>query len=187
MHCSSKLIFFLLHSLSSLSLKYSIHFLFASLSPASPLSSFFLNFFFLSSSPVSHLPHPSARRPPSSLSSSVNFFFFSLARRPSSSPSSLISLARLPSTDWSPTQRWPLLTLGWAGLRWIFVLVVLIPFAPTEAHSFCARCGFFFFFFCCGLPVVVVVVVVVVPVVDSRGGWGWWCNIFLVVEYIILL
>ena len=26
------------------------------------------------------------------------------------------------------------------------MLVVLIPFAPTEAHSFCARCGFFFFF-----------------------------------------
>ena len=23
---------------------------------------------------------------------------------------------------------------------------MLIPFAPTEAHSFCARCGFFFFF-----------------------------------------
>ena len=39
------------------------------------------------------------------------------------------------------------------------MLVVLIPFAPTEAHSFCARCGFFF---CCGLPVVVVVVVVLV-------------------------
>ena len=27
------------------------------------------------------------------------------------------------------------------------MLVVLIPFALTEAHSFCARCGFFFFFF----------------------------------------
>ena len=38
------------------------------------------------------------------------------------------------------------------------MLVVLITFAPTEAHSFCARCGFFFF--CCGLPVVVVVVLV---------------------------
>ena len=29
--------------------------------------------------------------------------------------------------------------------------------------------------------------VVVVPVVDGRGGCGWCCNIFLVVEYIILL
>ena len=25
------------------------------------------------------------------------------------------------------------------------MLVVLIPFAQTEAHSFCAHCGFFFF------------------------------------------
>ena len=24
---------------------------------------------------------------------------------------------------------------------------MLVPFAPTEAHSFCGRCGVFFFFF----------------------------------------
>ena len=76
---------------------------------------------------------------------------------------------------------------------------MLIPFAPTEAHSFCARCGFFFFFllwtagsggggggvgvfrsvvgkWACvcvcgsGLVLVVVVLVVVMPVVDNRGG-----------------
>ena len=51
------------------------------------------------------------------------------------------------------------------------MLVVLIPFAPTEAHSFCARCGFFFFF-CCGLPVVVVVVVVVLAFSDLLWASG---------------
>ena len=51
------------------------------------------------------------------------------------------------------------------------MLVVLIPFVPTEAHSFCARCGFFFFF-CCGLPVVVVGVVVVVVLVFSDLLWA---------------
>ena len=80
------------------------------------------------------------------------------------------------------------------------MLVVLIPFAPTEAHSFCARCGFFFFFFLlwtagsgggggvgvfrsvvgkwacarCGFFFFfccgLPVVVVVVPVVDGTGG-----------------
>ena len=49
------------------------------------------------------------------------------------------------------------------------MLVVLIPFAPTEAHSFCARCGFFFFFFCCGLPVVLVVVLVFSDLLWASG------------------
>ena len=62
--------------------------------------------------------------------------------------------------------------LLWAsGLVFVFVAVGLCSL-------------WVFFFFGCGQPVVLVVVV---PVVDGRGGCGWWCNIFLVVEYIILL
>ena len=46
--------------------------------------------------------------------------------------------------------------------------------------------GFFFFFPCCEL-VVVLVLVVVVAVADGRGGCGWCCGFFWIVEYIILL
>ena len=51
----------------------------------------------------------------------------------------------------------------------------------------CAHGGFFFFFSCFGLVVVVLVVVVAVAVTDGRGGCGWCCDFFWVVEYIILL
>ena len=136
----------LLHSLSSLVKIFHSFSLSLSLSLSLRLLFFLPQIFFFSlahRSLISLIPQLAGLS--SSLASLIpqlvdQFFFLS------SSPAFLISLAWLPSADRSPAQRQQLLTLGWAGLRWIFVLVVLIPFAPTEAHSFCARCGFFFFF-----------------------------------------